>query len=186
MRPHITSKIFPVQIVFLVYCAARAQALEATNTASIYQELKEFSLGYASLPANNLVLKKDRATLTFEKGTFYFSSPVAGKMRSAVFIGEGTFHADVPPSEFEKDNVKRLLKAEDVTSNFKSAVLRFTDDTQSELGQVSVPGTPPTEEARKLAEELDRRVLEETGANLSARQLISIVNHESPGFFFAQ
>jgi hypothetical protein len=33
---------------------------------------------------------------------------------------------------------------------------------------------------------LDGQILKETGANLSARQLVSIVNKESPGFFFAE
>jgi hypothetical protein len=155
----------------------------SASSGSLYGELKNFALGYASVPAE---IKKDRVTLTFERGTFYLAVPVAGKVRGAVFIGEGSFHADVPPSEFERENVRRLLKADEVQSSFKSAVLRFTDNTYAELGASSQPGTPPTEEAKKLAEQLDPRVLEETGANLSARQLISIVNHESLGFLFVQ
>lgn len=174
-------------ILILCCCGLSLHALEpASSTPSLYDQLKTFSLGYASLLAENLVVHKDRVTLTFEKGTFYFPSPVAGKVRGAVFIGEGTFHADVPPGEFEKANVKRLLKTDDVTSSFKSAILRFTDDTYTELGASLQPGTVPPEEAKQLADALDRRVLEETGANLSARQLVSILNHESPGFFFAQ
>jgi hypothetical protein len=155
-------------------------------STSLYEELRNFSLGYSSVRAEHLVLKKDRATITFESGTFYFPAPVAGKVRGAVFLGDGLFHADVPPSEFEKENVRRLLKADEVDSNFKSAVLRFTDDTYSDLGAGSPAETQAPEQATRLAEQLDGRVLEETGANLSARQMVSIVNHEPSGFFFIQ
>src|SRR5215470_535626 len=106
-----------VASLFFLSSALPGHTLE--RAATLYDQLKAFSLGYASTTAENLVLHKDRVTLTFARGTFYFPAPLEGKVRGAVFIGEGTFHADVPPNEFERDNVKRLLKADDVTSNFK-------------------------------------------------------------------
>jgi hypothetical protein len=159
---------------------------QVQNALSAYQQLKSFSLGYRSSHVENLVLTKDRVTITFREGTLYFPAPVQGKVRGAVFIGIGSFHADPPPSEFERDNVRRFLNATDVTCDFKTAVLRFTDDSYSELAGGTDENAQPTESAMRLAAGLDKRILEETGANLSARQLISMVNQESPGFFFAE
>jgi hypothetical protein len=174
-------------LVACVFTAAYAGAQAPSDaTASLYTQLKLFALGNRSARANNLVLKKDRITLTFASGMLYFPEPVAGQVRGAVFIGAGTLHVDTPPGQFERDNVHRLLGTDAIDEDFKSAVLRFTDDTYSVLGAGSAASAAAPEEATKLAEGLDKKVLEETGANLSSRQLLSILNHESPGFFFAE
>lgn len=154
--------------------------------AVVYGQLKAFALGFRSVRAENLVLKRDRVTLTFRDGILYFPAPIEGKVRGAVFLGTGSFQAVAPPNEFELNNVRRLLKADEVASDFKTAVLRFTDDTYSVLAERSQQGSAPPPAAVKLAAELDGRVLEETGANLSARQMVSILNGESPGLFFGE
>ncbi|MDR3747723.1 MAG: hypothetical protein P4M04_06180 [Acidobacteriota bacterium] len=166
--------------------AARGDQPPAGRGLAVYGNLKAFALGYRSVRVENLVLKKDRVTLTFHDGMLYFPAPVEGKVRGAVFMGTGTFQAAVPPNEFELNNVRRLLKADEVASDFKTAVLRFTDDTYSVLGAGSQQDSSPPLAASRLAANLDARVLEETGANLSARQMVSILNRESPGFFFAE
>jgi Peptidase family M1 domain len=167
--------------------AARGDDRPAARKATvIYGQLKAFALGFRSVRVENLVLKKDRVTLTFHNGMFYFPAPIDGKVRGAVFLGTGSFQAAAPPDEFELNNVRRLLKADEVVSDFKTAVLRFTDDTYSVLGEGPQQGSAPPPIATMLAAELDARVLEETGANLSARQMVSILNRESPGLFFAE
>jgi len=180
------------QFAFLlcsILLSATARGDDAASTSNpllIYEKLKAFSVGYGSVRAENLVLKRDRVTITFRDGTLYFPPPIDGKVFGAVFIGTGSFQADVPPNQFEREDVRRLLKADEVSSDFKTAVLRFTDDTYSLLGKRLQQVAQAPEAATKLAAELDRRVLEETGANLSARLLVSILNQESPGFFFAE
>ena len=157
------------------------------DAAPLYQQLQNSSVLEKSVHLENLVLQRDRVTITFTNGIAYLSPPVAGKVRSAVFIGSGKLQATPPPLSFEEDNVRRLLKADDVSSDFKTAVLRFTDDTASELlksgflqgGAVSEPGA-------HLATELSPRLLKETGMNISARQLESILNQETPGVFLIQ
>ena len=174
-------------LLFLFVVPARGDDAPVSGRgAGLYRQLKAFTLGYRSVVAENLVLKKDRGTITFREGMIYFPAPVDGAVRGAVFIGTGSFHADVPPNEFERENVRRLLGADEVASDFKTAVLRFTDDTYSILGEGTHQGSAPPPAAMKLAAELDPRILEETGANLSARQVVSIVNQESPGLFFAE
>jgi hypothetical protein len=171
-------------IIFLILVlsnAARAQGGKA-----LYDEIKSFQLTGGAVSVTGLVLKRDRVTMTFN-GTLYFTPPVTGRVTGAVFIGSGTFKADVPPGNFEKANIKRLLGIETdvLESDFKTAVLRFTDDTFDIIGKNKSDGAP-TPQAVKLASELQPRVLEATGANLSSRVALSILNGESSGFFFAE
>jgi hypothetical protein len=134
-------------------------AANPSNPSLIYEKLKVFSVGYGSVRTENLVLKGDRVIITFRDGTLYFPLPIDGKVLGAVFIGRGSFQADVPPNQFEREDVRRLLKADEVSSDFKTAVLRFTDDSYSLLGKRSQQGAQAPEAATKLAAELDRRVL---------------------------
>jgi hypothetical protein len=99
--------------------------------------------------------------MTFN-GTVYLTGPVEGRVTGAVFIGQGNFRATIPENSFEKGNVKRLLGAEGVVeSDFKTAVLRFTDNSADIIGKNKVEGpAPPT--AQDLASALDDRVLKET------------------------
>jgi hypothetical protein len=170
--------------VLLSAPAVLAQENLSANGKAVYDQLKAAALTGGSAEAKGLVLKRDRAVMTFD-GIFYFAAPVEGRVTGAVFIGQGSFRADVPPNEFEKDNVRRLLGDNLVDSDFKTAVLRFTDDTFELIGRNRQEGGAGNDRAQKLASELDARLLKETGANLSARLALSILNGEQPGFFFA-
>lgn len=160
-----------------------AQENPATGDKNFYDHVRSFSLGGGSATVSGLVLNRDRARMTFT-GTFYFATPVDGHVTGAVFVGDGKFSAQIPPSDFEKENVKRLLGADSVESDFSTAVFRFSDDTFEQLGQKPPPAQADTN-TQKLANDLEARVMKETGANLSARIALSILNHEKPGFFFA-
>ena len=162
---------------------ARAQENLSAKGKEVYDQIKAAAFAGGTAEAKNLVLKRDRAEMTFD-GTFYFASPVDGRTTAAVFVGTGRFRAEVPPSEFERDHVKRMIGADVVESDFKTAVLRFTDDTLDAIGKSRAEG-PADERARKLSAETEERTLRETGANLSARLALSILNGERPGFFFA-
>jgi hypothetical protein len=172
-----------VLLAFILGAAAAfAQDGAASKEKQTYNQLKNFALTGGSAQVNALVLKKDRTEITLT-GTVYLSEPVNGKPVGAVFIGDGKFTAATPPNEFEKDNIKRLLGADNIESDFKTAVFRFTDDTAGQIGQTQ-PG-PANDRAQKLALENDARVLRETGANIPARLAVSLLNGENPGFFLA-
>ena len=175
-------------LLFAFTFAARqtfAQNGAATKEKETYSQLKAFALTGGAVQVKALVLKKDRAQITLD-GTVYLSAAVNGQTTGAVFIGEGRFAAETPPSsnDFEKGNVKRLLGTENVESDFKTAVFRFTDDTAAQFGQ-SQPGAA-ADRAQKLANETDATMMKESGANLPARLAVSMLNGEKPGFFFAQ
>src|SRR6267378_2465421 len=171
-------------ILLLVTTTAFAQDTQPAKGKELYDQIKLFSLGGGSTTVKALVLNRDRVHMSFD-GTFYFATPVDGHVTGAVFLGVGKFTTEVPPNEFEKQNVKRLLGAESVESDFKTAVLRFSDDTFERLGQNPTSTGALNEQAQKLAREIDGRMLKEVGANLAARIALSLVNQEKPGFFFA-
>ena len=173
--------------VFAAAPNARAQTEASAAGKDLYERLKAAQLAGGTAEARGLVLRRDRAELTFD-GTFHFSAPVEGRVTCAVFVGEGKFRLEVPPSEFERENVRRLLGADAaaaVESDFKTPELRFTDDTFEVVGKNRQEGGAPNPRAEKLASETDARVLKETGANIAARLALSMLNGERPGFFFA-
>jgi hypothetical protein len=177
-----------VRIASVVFCAIYALASisiaqESQDPIQLYSQIKSFSLTGGKAEVSNLLLKRDRGEMTFT-GTFYFPAPVAGRITGAVFIGQGVFRAAVPPGEFERDNVRRLLKADVVESDFKTAILRFSDDSFDVIGKNRIDA-PVAAEAARMATDFNERVLKETGANIPARVALSIINNESPGVFFA-
>lgn len=170
--------------VLLAATRTPAQENLSAKGREIYEQIKAAALTGGTADVKGLALKRDRAELTFD-GTFYFTAPVAGRNIGAVFIGQGTFRAEVPPSKFEQESVRRMLGTDVIESDFKTAVLRFSDDTFEHIGQNRQTGAPVDARAQKLLAESDTRTLKETGANLSARLALALLNNEQPGFFFA-
>lgn len=178
----------------IAWTTAGAPQARAADPIAEYQALKTFALSGATVDVTNFVLTREQTQLTFT-GTFYLSAPVAEHVTGAVFIGQGTFHADPPASGYEKDNIRRMLNADVVESDFHSAVLRMTDDTAALLQQAANGAAGPVRtlgssavpaQAVKLAAELEPRLLHDTGLNLSARLALSLANGETPGFFFGE
>jgi Peptidase family M1 domain len=175
--------LFKLGIIFsLVLVSLTFATAQTPDGKTLYNELKAFSLTGGTAEVSGLTIQRDRVAITFT-GTFYFAAPVGGKVTGAVFVGQGNLRSEVPASIFEKNNVKRLLDADVVESDFKTAVLRFTDDTFELVGKSKRDGAA-SPQALRLAAEFEPRVLEETGANLSARLALSILNAEPNGFFF--
>jgi hypothetical protein len=170
--------------LLLLAAVAHAQDEPSSKNKQIYEQIKAFTLNGGSVSVTGLTLARDRALMTFS-GTFFFSPPVNGRVTGAVFVGNGKFIAETPPSVFEKDNLKRLLDTDVVESDFSTAVLRFSDDTFERIGKSAAGSANADPQLQKLATEHDARILKQTGANLPARLAASILNQESPGFFFA-
>ncbi len=180
------SRLFFVLILATAFVsAAEAQVTTGGGAMQLYESLHRFQLA-GGTSVHNLVLQRDRGQITFADGTIYFQTPIDGRVYGGVFIGTGKFHADAPPLKFEQDNIRRLIHADNVDSDFKTAVLRFTDDTYEILGKGSVTSGAAPDAAAKFVEKYDARMAYETGANISARLAESILNRESLGFFIAE
>ena len=149
-----------------------------------YPTLRSMALTGGATDVTNLVLTRDRVTMTLT-GTLAFTAPVNGKPMGAVFVGRGTMKAETPPGAFERDHIKRVLNADVVESDFTTAVLRWSDDTFAALG--ITPGTAAIpEQATRVAQEFEPRFTTETGINVSARLALSVLNGEPSGLFLAQ
>ena len=169
-------------VVFLALVSLTAG--HAQSGLRIYEDLKVFRLGNSALAAENMTLRRDRVEMVFN-GTFYLAAPVAGGVQGAVFVGRGTFRAEPPPVPFERANVRRMLEADVVESDFRTAVLRFTDETFSGGDIKRISAAAPAE-AVDLASSFEKRFLKETGGNVAARLAVSLLNRETPGFFLAE
>lgn len=183
MQSHnrIAKILFWLVVIFVLSIAGFVNVSAQTGGKAVYEQIKAFQLNGGKADVSNLTLKRDRVVMKFN-GTFYFTAPVEGKVTGAVFLGKGTVQAEVPPSDFEKANMRRLLKSDSFNADFTSAVMRFSDDTFDIVGK-SVQSAAASPQAQKLASEIDARTLEETGANIAARVVISLLNTEKRGFF---
>lgn len=151
---------------------------------AVYATLKAMRLSGQAANVSGLALTRDRVTMTFT-GTFHFVEPVNGRVTGAVFVGDGRFEVESPPGTFEPDRIKRLLSADRIDSDFRTAVLRWTDDTFDVIG-ASATAMPAADDALRLAAQFEPRFLQETGINLSSRLAMALLNQESPGVFVAQ
>src|SRR5690349_19642393 len=86
----------------LVLLAGSCLGAYAQDGLAIYEQIKAFPLSGGKADVSDLVLKRDRMEMSFS-GTFYFASPVNGRVPGAVFIGKGSFKAEAPDALFEKD-----------------------------------------------------------------------------------
>jgi hypothetical protein len=158
-----------------------------SDLSTLYHQLQNTYSFEKSVHLENAVLQRDRVTITFTNGILYFPPAIAGKERSAIYIGTGKVQASPPPVVFEQENVRRLLKSDDISSDFRTTVLRFTDDTGNDLLQQGFKqGNAASPEASRIAHDFEPQFIKETGINLAARQLESIANMETPGLFLAQ
>ncbi len=98
------------------------------NNDPAYAALRTVAIGTAQAFAENVVLKRDVATITLRKGTVSFLAPVEGRVTGAVFIGEGEIRVE-PVVSSEKLNLANLTKSASFTDTFTRLVLRFTDGT---------------------------------------------------------
>ncbi|MCO6509472.1 MAG: hypothetical protein J5I65_01655 [Aridibacter famidurans] len=150
-----------ISLVFLASQAFGSGGSLSQENRTLYDQINAFKLDGGSATVENLVLKRDRVEMTFT-GTFWFTPAVDGKVTGAVFIGSGDLRAAVPASDFEKAQVRRLIGSDEVASDFKRAVFRFTDDTFGIIGANAAEGVASAE-AQKLADEFSVNFLRDTG-----------------------
>jgi hypothetical protein len=104
----------------------------------------------------NLELKRDVGTLNFQKGQFTFFAPVLGKTVMAVFTGEGTFHLK-PLLPVDATYLNSVSGASEISENFRSVVLCFTDETAAEIRKAAL-GQDESSKAMPAFQEFRSRV----------------------------
>jgi hypothetical protein len=81
---------------------------------------------------SNVVLQRDLARFTLQRGRLHLLSAVNRRTVGAVFKGVGVF-SFVPSSRIERDRLKRMEKADSLESPFTTLLLLFADGTADEL-----------------------------------------------------
>ena len=76
---------------------------------------------------SNFVYKKDVATFTFEQGQIYLLRELEGRPTTAIFLGKGSAHIDVP-SHVESQSLDYSSGKAIVDETFEVAFLNFSDD----------------------------------------------------------
>ena len=131
-------------LLFVFQPLVNAQDNTSAKDLTLYSQIKSFSLTGGAVDVKGLVVKKDRAQITLD-GTLYLAAPANGQITGAVFIGEGTFALETPPTDFEQANIRRLTGMDAIQTDLKTAVFRFTDDTAQQLRARSAPPSASTE-----------------------------------------
>ncbi len=81
---------------------------------------------------SNFVYKKDVATFTFEQGQMYLLRELEGRPTTAIFLGKGSAHIDVP-NHLEQQCLDYASGKTVVDESFEVAFLDFSDDFDLKL-----------------------------------------------------
>lgn len=162
------------------------------NSDPVYLQLRQQTRGdqdfssYATV--SNLVLKKESAIFTLRSGEIYFLAPVEGRITGAVFFGDGEFTIS-PPTEIERNSLKIFTDTPELTEQFSSLVLRFTDKTFDQIkadpaAKLQNNGAQAGR-ARDMFRENQALVRKQFRDNRELRTLADIYVPQRPGFFNA-
>ena len=167
------------------------------NSEPVYRALR-MSEPVGNYKVSNFVMQRDVATFTFETGQFSFAPPVLGKTVYAVFTGKGRFKIK-PIIPLEGAYMARVVGNAEVDDEFKSAVLVFTDSTETEIkqaGQATDDGSQSKDAWREFRRRMRSRqdrarslveaeLAGENVANIEADLLGELLNPRQAGSFQA-
>jgi hypothetical protein len=172
-------------------------AQEAPATDPIYAALRSLGLSGRRATVQNLVLKRETATITFEQGQIFLLREVEGRVTGAVFTGKGQFQI-VPRSPLEQYHLSHLTGRPLLADNFERMVMRFTDQTFTELqAALQFSEGPEDRSAANLLQDQRKLFKKEKNysspnvaiylqnRNIDARLLLDFYRPADQGFFLA-
>jgi Peptidase family M1 domain len=172
-------------LTVLCLFAPIAQAQQSPNTNQVYHQLRGLLPAGPSLNVQNLVLKRDAATFTFNHGGFVFFGEVNGKVTGAVFGGSGHLHL-TPPTATEAHSLQILTKKPEFDEDFSQVVLRFTDGTAEELRKAAgVTAGGSDSSLVQAAMEFRTFQRDHLHENVDLRLLEDVLSPAPGGFFLA-
>lgn len=128
--------LFP--LLFLNFSSALAEKSITLNLNQLEYQLiyQQFSQGLDNnvqvADVNSLILEREYGKIFLKKGKVYLLNKVNGRHISAIFKGEGTFQFDAP-TKVEKEQLKRIYKQEQLTTDITHIFLVFSDHTLEQL-----------------------------------------------------
>jgi hypothetical protein len=152
---------------------------------------KEYLVLRSAVPAGEGVTIKDFSiereggVFHFDQGAFYFYAPVDGRVTGAVFSGHGRFELK-PTDTSERRSLALLTKTGDMSQEFTTVVLRFSDRTEEEIRKASAGTAGPAENhIRSAAADLQKGFRKDLKENLDLRLLADVLSERSGHFFLA-
>ena len=164
-------------------------AAHAPNSEGTYAALRSNLPVAPGLVVKDLTLERQGGTFHFDDGSFFLYGPVNGRVTGAVFQGKGHFTLS-PTDPNERRSLALLTKTPEMSQEFTTVVLRFTDATADEIRKASTgPISGNATEADRTAAELARNFRETIHWNIDARLLEDVLidkpRESRSGFFLA-
>ena len=101
------------------------------NSDPNYRALRDSGLG-ETFRIENVVLQRDAGEIRLKNGVLAFAPPVLGRVATAVFVGEGSFHLK-PAVLIEAGYLQMVTGSPTFADDFDSVVFTFTDGTYQEI-----------------------------------------------------
>jgi hypothetical protein len=159
-------------------------AAHPANADKTYAALRADLPAGDGIAVKDMTLKREGAVFHFEEGSFYFYTPVEGRVTGAVFEGKGSFEL-APESKSEQKSLALLVKSPQMTEDFSTVVLRFTDDTANEIRKASTGAeSAASGHAKGAAEDLQKAFRKTLNQNLDLRVLSDVMSSGNRGRFF--
>jgi len=164
-------------------CLAQLSApvIEPNGTAHVPNSEGTYAALRSNLPVGpglavkNLIIERQGGSFRFDDGSFFLYGPVNGHVTGAVFEGKGHFTL-APTDPNERRSLALLTKTSEMSQEFTTVVLRFTDGTADEIRKASTgPSSGSATEASKPAAELAKDFRETIHWNLEARLLEDVL-----------
>jgi hypothetical protein len=156
------------------------------NAEKTYAALRGDLPGSDGVTVKDLALEREGGVFHFDAGDFYFYAPVDGRVTGAVFEGKGRFELTVKDPG-EQRSLALLTKSGEMSQEFSTLVLRFTDGTADEIKKASagpVAGAAAGK-ASSAAEDLAKMYRKDMSDNIELRMLADLAGGGAGQFFLA-
>ncbi len=165
--------------------ALSSHGTSAATFLARYHEVEQLAPVSQMASVSHLVLTRDAARLTLERGTLWLLSPIGGRTVGAVFRGEGRF-AFAPPLAAEREELRRFADTTALDVPITEAVFLFTDSTLEQLrGLAFGPGDVPGAVGGH-AQDLVASLKGDKEGAFEGSVMGPLLNGESTGFFLAR
>ena len=122
-----------VLVGLLLVVFAGSSQFQPSETDEILAQLSKIRLDKKQIyNIRDITIRRDTASISFNRGTIAFLEPIKGKVTGAVFIGNGEIVA-LPPDAVEKQQIHKYTNSPILNEPFGAAFFRFTDDTYEEI-----------------------------------------------------
>jgi Peptidase family M1 domain len=158
------------------------------NADGVYLALRSALPVGDGVQVKDFKLERQGGIFHFDQGSFFFYGPVNGRVTGAVFEGSGRFTL-APKEVSEQRSLALLDKSGEMSQDFSTVVLRFTDGTAEEIRKASAGSAgATTSQAGSAGAELAKSFRRTLHENLELRLLSDVLDAqdaEKEQFFLA-